>query len=235
MNAALAATAVLMGLAGAPHCAAMCGAACGAVVRGCSGASVQRGMLAFHCGRALSYALGGAVVAGGVSWLAVLGNHAAAVRPLWGMLHVAALVLGLWLLVRGRQPTWIEALGQRLGRAPTGHHVVWMKGPMAAAAAGGLWIAWPCGLLQSALVVAALGSSAADGALLMALFAAGSAVGLWLGPSLWLRLAGNAATTAQTLAVRLAGLVLASASGWALFHGLAAYAQSDLCLLPAGR
>ena len=34
MSATLAATALLMGLAGGPHCAAMCGAACAGVVAG---------------------------------------------------------------------------------------------------------------------------------------------------------------------------------------------------------
>ena len=33
MSATLAVTALLMGLAGGPHCAAMCGAACGGLVR----------------------------------------------------------------------------------------------------------------------------------------------------------------------------------------------------------
>ena len=33
MQASLALTALMMGLAGGPHCVAMCGAACGAVVK----------------------------------------------------------------------------------------------------------------------------------------------------------------------------------------------------------
>jgi sulfite exporter TauE/SafE len=84
------------------------------------------------------------------------------------------------------------------------------------------WVAWPCGLLQSALLVAGLANTAVQGALVMAAFAAASALGLLLGPALWWRLSGGAANRWMSphLAVRLAGLALALASAWALGHGL---------------
>jgi hypothetical protein len=227
MNAALATTALLMGLAGAPHCAAMCGAACTGIVRGCAGGTGQEvSTLSFHVARLASYAAGGALAAGSVSWLASQGAQVAILRPLWTLLQVAALALGLWLLVRGRQPAWID----NFGRGAAGRRVIWMQGPAGAAAAGALWVALPCGLLQSALVVAALGSGPLEGALLMALFAVGSGLGLWLGPALWMRMAGRHAGRAQVLAVRLAGLMLAGASAWALVHGLATAMGSDFCL-----
>lgn len=227
MNAALATTALLMGLAGSPHCAAMCGAACTGIVRGCAGGvATQASTLSFHVARLLSYAAGGALAAGSVSWLATQGAQVAILRPLWTLLQVAALALGLWLLVRGRQPAWID----NIGRGSSGRRVIWMQGPAGAAAAGSMWVALPCGLLQSALVVAALGSGPVEGATLMALFAAGSGLGLWLGPALWMQLAGRHAGRAQVLAVRLAGLMLAGASGWALAHGLATAMGSDFCL-----
>ncbi len=227
MNAALATTALLMGLAGAPHCAAMCGAACTGIVRGCAGGVAQEAStVSFHAARLASYAAGGALAAGSVSWLATQGAQVAILRPLWTLLQVAAFVLGVWLLLRGRQPAFID----NFGRGASGRKIIWMRGPAVAAAAGSLWVALPCGLLQSALVVAALGSNALEGATLMALFAAGSGLGLWLGPALWLRLAGKHAGRAQVLAVRLAGLMLAGASGWALAHGIATAMGSDFCL-----
>jgi sulfite exporter TauE/SafE len=227
MNAALATTALLMGLAGSPHCAAMCGAACTGIVRGCAGGvATQASTLSFHGARLLSYAAGGALAAGSVSWLATQGAQVAILRPLWTLLQVAALALGLWLLIRGRQPAWID----NIGRGGSGRRVIWMQGPAGAAAAGSMWVALPCGLLQSALVVAALGSGPVEGATLMALFAVGSGLGLWLGPALWMHLAGRHAGRAQVLAVRLAGLMLAGASGWALAHGLATAMGSDFCL-----
>ncbi|MFI4927611.1 MAG: hypothetical protein ACHP7E_07990 [Burkholderiales bacterium] len=52
MTLTLAGTALLMGLAGGPHCVAMCGAACGGVIRGVgifSGLAIAAlGMLAIY-------------------------------------------------------------------------------------------------------------------------------------------------------------------------------------------
>jgi sulfite exporter TauE/SafE len=84
------------------------------------------------------------------------------------------------------------------------------------------WVAWPCGLLQSALLVAALANTAGQGALVMAGFAAASSLGLVAGPALWRRIGGGAGSVwwSGKPAVRLAGLALAAASAWALGHGL---------------
>ena len=230
MNTALAATALLMGLAGSPHCAAMCGPACAGVLAGCGGKASAA--VAFHAGRLASYAAGGALAAGSIAWLTTQGPQVALLRPLWTLLQVAAVVLGLWLLWRGRQPAWIEGIGRRLARPAGRGKVIWLNAPARAGAAGALWVAWPCGLLQSALVVSALGGSAVGGASLMLLFGAGSALGLWIGPMLWLRLAGRHGAAAQTAAVRFAGALLALASAWALWHGLAAAIDPDYCLVP---
>jgi len=230
MNAALATTMLLMGLAGAPHCAAMCGAACTGAVRTCAGPSLPSGLAAFHLARVASYSAAGALAAGSVSWLATQGAHVAVLRPLWIMLQVAAVALGLWLLVLGRQPAWIENIGRGTRQVPEGTAAVHVIGPARAALVGSAWVAWPCGLLQSALVVAALGSGPLDGAVLMAVFGTASALGLWLGPALWLRLAGRHGGRAQALAVRLAGLSLAAASGWAVWRGLSAALGGDFCL-----
>ncbi len=104
------------------------------------------------------------------SWLATWGALAPALRPVWTMLHVAAVALGFWLLWRGRQPAWIEAFGERVTQQVSpSQPVLWMQpgGGARRARQAVCWVAWPCGLLQSALVVAALGSSAVDGAVLM--------------------------------------------------------------------
>jgi sulfite exporter TauE/SafE len=74
-------------------------------------------------------------------------------------------------------------------------------------------------LLYAALLLAALGGGAPQGAVLMALFALGSAAPLLLGPMLWLRLREGAGLGAW--GARLAGLALAGSSGWALWHALA--------------
>lgn len=236
MDLALALTALLMGLAGAPHCAAMCGPSCVAMLRGCGAPTAIPGALEqgqaswwFHGFRLAGYALAGAVAAAGVGWLAWASQAAPVIRPLWGLLHMAALALGLWLAATGQQPDWVTALGRPRplrSTAPGGggaQPVTWhaSRGTLGAAFAGGLWAAWPCGLLQSALVVAGLANTPLMGAVVMSAFAASSALGLQAAPAVWrwwvARGGGQAmAARIHRLAVRLAGVLLALGSAWAL-------------------
>ncbi len=222
MDQALLLSAVLMGLAGTPHCLAMCGAACTAATGGGRGGP----LLAFHVGRLVAYAAAGGVAAASVGTLATLGQAVGALRPLWTFVHMAGLALGLFLLWRGRQPAWMERLGHTRAQAVTHRGTDrWqvIKGPARSVGLGLAWVAWPCGLLQSALLVAALANTPATGAMVMAGFAATSAAGLVLGPSLWRRLSGRpgrSALISASGAVRMAGAALALASAWALGHGL---------------
>ena len=149
----------------------------------------------------------------------------AALRPLWTLMHLAAIGVGLWLIWHGRQPAWMD----RMGRVPAAMGVPaspsgWqrMSGPGRSAAAGLAWVALPCGLLQSALVVAALANSAAAGATVMAGFALTSSVGLLSSGWILRRMLARSGSAANDLSwmVRLAGLVLVAASGWALGHGV---------------
>lgn len=222
MDQALLISAVLMGLAGTPHCLAMCGAACTAA----TGGGRTGALWAFHGGRLLAYSVAGGVAAASVGSLATLGQAVAALRPLWTLVHIAALALGLFLLWQGRQPGWMERLGRVRAQAVehrAGERWQVVAGSARSAGFGLAWVAWPCGLLQSALLVAGLANSAMGGALVMAGFAAASAAGLVLGPVLWRRVAGGpgaAAWVSGHTAVRCAGLALALASAWALGHGL---------------
>ena len=248
MLGTLLATAFLMGLAGSPHCLAMCGAACAGIARGCGPAragagaapSPATGLLALMGGRLLGYALAGAAVAASVGLLAGWAERAEWLRPLWAMGQAAALGLGLWLLWRGRQPAWLESFGARraLPSAPEG----WapLRGPVRTGTLGLAFTLLPCGLLQSALVVAALAGSALDGALVMAAFATGSGLVLAAGPWAWSRLlsgrtgpaSGRGATAwlEGRWSIRLAGATLAAASVWAIWHGFPSAA--DLCIAP---
>lgn len=218
-----------MGLAGGPHCLAMCGAACGGIARACGGGRdaqarhTRWALFSLLSARLLSYALGGAVAAASVGALARVSAATTWLHPLWVMVHLAAALLGLSLAWSGRQPAWLEQAGRwaehRFASASRSDaNVVHVFRPGRAAAFGMAWVAWPCGLLQSALVVAGLAPSSLDGAVVMALFALGSGVSLWLGPALWLRLSGHA--QAQSWAIRAAGVMLAAASGWALWHDM---------------
>lgn len=229
MDAALILGAGLMGLAGTPHCAAMCAAPCAAVTQRCGPVHRQELMAGFLAGRMLGYAAGGALVAASVAALGTLGGLAPALRPVWTVLHLAVLGLGLWLLLTGRQPAWWARLGTPRAAAvapPAGWQRV--AGPLRAGAAGSLWLAVPCGLLQSALLIAALANTPLQGAAAMASFAVASSLGLWLPAAVWARAPLGARQTAWAL--RAAGASLVVASGWALGHGVwervAAYCQA---------
>ena len=186
-------------------------------VAGGKGASVW----AFQGARALSYALAGGVAAASVGALAALSSLGPALRPLWALLHALLLVLGLWMLWRGHQPDWLA----RLGRVP---HIGGdqatkpMRGAGRAAAAGSVWVAWPCGLLHSALLVASLTSTPAIGAVAMLGFALGSAPGLLAWPWIWKRLGKRreGVRGGERWLVRAAGALLVMASGFALGHGV---------------
>ncbi len=230
MQTTLAVTGLLMGLAGGPHCVAMCGAACAGMGR-TNGGTNTRSMWIFQVGRLLGYsALGGVVAASmqGLGWLSV---QSAVLRPAWTLFHVAAGMLGLMLLWRARQPVWLEE----------GARMVWLRVRSVAGGLGGgaasdaaplllgfLWSLLPCGLLYSALLVAALTGNWVEGAAVMALFALGSGASLMAGPWLWLKLRRQ---SSGQWAIRLAGLALFAASVWALWMGLV-HDAAPWCVAP---
>ncbi|MES2938629.1 MAG: sulfite exporter TauE/SafE family protein [Pseudomonadota bacterium] len=228
MTLTLAVTALLMGLAGGPHCAAMCGVACGAVVRGAqqpvrivrrpvSSSSLSNGMVSFQLGRLLGYSAAGAAAGLAVQSFAWLASSTAALRPVWTLMHLAILAWGLTLVMLARQPSWVDAAGRS----------VWARiRPLAQApggvfATGALWAFMPCGLLYSALLVAALSGGPVQGAASMALFAVGSGLSLGLAPALLRRLRDWGNRFRRDWGTRAAGGVLVLAAGWGLWMDVA--------------
>jgi len=216
MSTTLAVTALLMGLAGGPHCAAMCGAACVGISRlgpREGSGSRSRSLLSFQAGRLVGYSLAGAAAAMAVQSLAWLTANTAALRPVWTLFHLVVLLWGLMLLAQARQPAWISEAGRS----------VWSRiRPLAQArggvfATGALWAFMPCGLLYSALLVASLSGGPLQGALSMALFAAGSSVSLLLVPVLYDKLQGRGNQFRQDWGTRAAGGLLILAAAWALW------------------
>jgi sulfite exporter TauE/SafE len=215
MQSSLALTALLMGLFGGPHCVAMCGAACAGLGQA-AGAQKNSALLTFQFGRVVGYALLGALAAASMQGLGWLTVQSAALRPVWSLFHVAATLLGLVLLWTARQPVWLE----RAGRA------LWSRAQAVGAGSGGaplvlgvVWALLPCGLLYSALLVAAMAGDPIDGAAVMALFALGTSVTMTIAPLIWLRLQSGG-PNAGAWGVRLAGVALAGSSAWALWMGL---------------
>lgn len=214
MQTSLAATALLMGLAGGPHCIAMCGAACAGIGQA-AGERKTSALWTFQAGRLASYSALGAVAATSVQSLGWLTTQTAVMRPVWTLFHVAVMMLGLTLVLLARQPVWLDNTARSVWSKVRSFHAAWGRG--APLVMGGLWAFMPCGLLYSALLLAALSGGALDGALTMALFALGSSVSLMIAPWLLLRLRGSGK---GEWGVRLAGLALAATSGWALWMGL---------------
>jgi uncharacterized protein len=234
MSLALAASALLLGLAGGPHCAVMCGALQAGVARQGGAAGRNRALVALQTGRLVGYSAAGALVAASTAAFASLGAASSALRPVWTVLQVGAFVFGLSLLWTGRVPAWISAWSRGQGQLAQSTPVrFFARMPPSARAAGlgACWAAMPCGLLQSALIVAALSPDAAHGALVMASFAAGSSVSLWLATTAWSRWRSDGLRWARlALPVRFAGALLAGASGFALVHGLGSAMGQMLCL-----
>lgn len=225
MQNSLALTALLMGLAGGPHCVAMCGAACAGLGQAAGERKLQA-LSVFQLGRLIGYSLLGALAAISVQGLGWLTTQSAALRPLWTLLHLAAMALGILLMLQARQPVWLDQSARRLWAKVRQFQA--RRSVLAPLVVGVLWALMPCGLLYSALMVAALTGHATEGAMTMALFALGSSVSLWAGPWLWLRL--------QTLGdgawgMRLAGLALFAVSGWGLWIGLV-HNQAPWCVVP---
>jgi len=224
MDVALVTSALLMGLAGGPHCAAMCGAAHGAIAQQGGKARFTETMLALQAGRVAGYAAAGALMAASVASLGVMQEAAPLLRPLWTMAQVGAIALGVWLAWKARAPAWLSLTSRPATRLLNAQPIrVFRRLPAGARAglAGACWAVVPCGLLQSALLIAALASGPLQGAAVMTAFAVASAISLWLGPRLWLLLRWRGgADEAASVSVRLAGLLLAGSSTFALSHGL---------------
>jgi sulfite exporter TauE/SafE len=140
-------------------------------------------------------------------------QHAQALRPAWTMAHVAMMAWGLMLWLQARQPLWVEQAGRavwdRVGprvRAPGGVMV-----------AGFLWALMPCGLLYSALLVAALSGSPLRGAVSMALFGLGTGAWLVAGPWAWAALRARLNSWRPQWGTRAAGAMLCGMAAWALW------------------
>lgn len=242
---ALLASAATLGLLGGVHCVAMCSALQRTAVHGLAGqtatgprtahrtipivandaAAGQSPMthrstaadLAFHAGRLAGYAALGAAAGSGSALLRLGAETLPLMKPAWTLLNSLLLMLGLSLVVLGRQPAWIDALGQRIWQGLGLRQAA--PGQTRPLMAGLAWALLPCGLLYSGLATATLASDPLRGAAAMLAFGAGTAVNLlgaqWLLGRLQrsaLRLGGAIEATG----VRLGGVVLAGMAAAAL-------------------
>lgn len=218
-----------MGLAGGSHCLVMCAAPCSVVVAGggaaggASGVRTRR-LVAWHVGRLLGYAAVGALAAVAMQSLAWLTQYTSALRPVWTFFHVAVLAWGLLLVLQARQPAWVERAGRAVWRGVQ----PLLQRQAGVFTVGFLWALMPCGLLYSALLVAALTGKAGQGALTMLLFGLGTSLWLLAGPWLWRGLRHRLEGVRADWGGRFAGLVLCAVAAWALWYDLI-YRPSLIC------
>lgn len=171
--------ALLIGLAGSPHCLGMCGGIAGTLGVGLeTDTAARRWILAlgYNLGRLASYTFMGAVAglllsAVGATlpisgWAVLLRLMTAAI-----LLAVAAHLLFGWAGLRR-----IEIVGARLWQrvGPYARNLLPVRTPGRAIALGALWGWLPCGLVYTVLIAAAASGSGPAGAATMFAFGLGT-------------------------------------------------------------
>jgi len=223
------AAAAALGVAGSVHCLGMCGgiaAAAGArAPDGVPGGGAALAGITFNLGRIGGYALLGAAVG------ALVGAAVAQVpvRPfaLGGRALAALLMLFMGLsLLTGRDLLSLERLGGRAWQhlRPLAARALGLPRPLRFTALGVLWGFLPCGLVYSALALAATAGSGPAGAIIMLAFGAGT-----LPAMLAITLAGTAFVRAfaGTRTRRLAGMLMIVFAAWTAFGTLAPHGGHD--------
>lgn len=173
--------ALAAGFFGSTHCLAMCGAVVvlleGEQRTGFGGLPRR---LVYNAGRLLFYCLLG--VAAGATGGLLTGGIDAGLLLLRVLAALLVAALGLTLLFDWRGLSFLENAGTALWRllSPLARHVLPIVSPARALAAGFLWGALPCGLVYSAIALAATSGSAASGGLVMLVFGAGTLPALLL-------------------------------------------------------
>lgn len=212
MQTALIYSALVMGLAGGPHCIAMCGAACTGLAQS---THKPYAIYLYHLGRLCGYATLGAIATFAIQSIAWLSSHSTILHPVWTFFHVLVFCWGALLLIYARQPIWVDRAGRN----------IWAHVKKLSVKQGGLfyigmlWSFMPCGLLYSALIIASFNGNPLDGAISMAAFALGSGLSLFIAPWLWLKLK-TSGKSMEPYGMRLAGLLLSAASAWAIWMDL---------------
>lgn len=207
--------ALLTGLLGGAHCAAMCGGIATGLSVGSRGwwAALQPNL-----GRVGGYVLAGAIVGGiggGLLGVARMPQLGIAMRALVGVVLVVA---GLRMLDRGnRLPRFFGGPGNRLWQVlrPLQRRLLPADSAGKRVALGMLWGWMPCGLSTTLLAAAWLSASAAHGALTMAAFGLGTLPVMvpltWAGARVGQRLQRGALRNVAGLMVIASGLLTLAA------------------------
>lgn len=168
-------SAFIMGLIGSGHCIAMCGGIASSLQLASKQGNSIYFVLAYNVGRALSYMLAGALVAG-------ISSHFASQNQLFSLSlsllsGIFMTLVGLYIMRLGVSLQWLEKLGKTL----IWQHLVKLNKFLLpinsipkAIGYGALWGWLPCGLVYSALTWSMTSNSALEGAFVMLFFALGT-------------------------------------------------------------
>ncbi|MCQ8877045.1 sulfite exporter TauE/SafE family protein [Pseudoalteromonas shioyasakiensis] len=168
-------SAFIMGLIGSGHCIAMCGGIASSLQLATDKRRPLAYSLAYNLGRATSYMLAGALVAG-------ISSHFAS-QSMWFSLLLAflsglfMLLVGMYVMRLGVSLQWLESVGKTLiwqHLVKLNRFIMPINSLPKAAAYGALWGWLPCGLVYSALTWAMTSTTAIDGAIVMLFFALGT-------------------------------------------------------------
>ena len=184
------ATALLAGFFGSSHCLGMCGAIVvlfeGQAAHRPTAASWLRRFI-YNFGRGCFYALLGSIAGIGGAVLTKVAGVEAGLLLLRFLAAVLVIAIGLNLVFDWQLTRFLESAGaglwQKISRLA--RHVLPATTVPRAFAAGLIWGALPCGLVYSAVAIAATSGNAPVGALIMAAF--------WLGTLPALLLVGASA------------------------------------------
>lgn len=172
----------VLGLFSAFHCIGMCGGVIGALTFSLDSAIRERKsrlavyVAAYNLGRLISYSLAGLLVGYiGTTLVGLIGMDTAqgVTRGLSAIMLVA---VGLYVAGWFPQMARLDSLGAKLWRKiqPLGQRFIPVKTPIHALGFGMVWGWLPCGLVYTALLLAALGGSAINGGLGMLAFGLGT-------------------------------------------------------------
>jgi sulfite exporter TauE/SafE len=168
----LAGAALTLGLGGSAHCLAMCsGIAAAATPTAAPLRDRIRGSLLLNGGRLLTYVVMGAVVGTIVAATGTFDRPGGVWWP--ARLVIALLIVAVALrLLAARDVLGLERLGQQVWRRvrPLTRGAARLPAGLRPLALGAVWGFLPCGLVYSALALAAASGSAAGGAMVMGVF-----------------------------------------------------------------
>lgn len=172
---ALVGAAFAAGLLGGVHCAGMCGGIVASLSLTARGPAAAR-QLAFNAGRIASYAVAGAAAGAAGSLVTLAGPAFLAQAALFAMANVLMILLGFYVAGWGGAVLRIENAGRGIWRRvePHARRLFPIDSTAKALGAGALWGWIPCGLVYSMLTLALASGDAAEGALVMVAFGAGT-------------------------------------------------------------